>query len=287
MFDHNSEKQLDIAVHAMVADQLETAERILETVVNTSSSAISVSWAYYCLSTLGRNDGMQHWVNLREAAKEEEETIFPGFNRTSLRLYHQEFPEITQLIATDIGYERAAAEFRERLQREPNNVNLAIALAYCLCRAQREEDGIGILGQVIRADGLNYRALGIRGDRFRRSQRLELAEQDLGKAIHISPESATVNLQLGVLQGRMEQYVPAIESLTKSIALAPDFAEPHRERANLWNKTNLPSLEIYDHHCVHRIRTEMAGHQIPDSHWPQAFQEVESYIGGIVSESAR
>lgn len=286
MFDHNSEKLLDIAVHAMVAEQLETAERILETVVNTGSSAMSVSWAYYCLSTLGRSDGMQHWANLREAAAEEEEIIFPGFNRTSLRLYHQEFPEITQLVATGIGYERVRAEFQERLQREPNNLNLAIALAYCLCRSQREEDGIDTLGQVIRADRLNYRALGIRGDRFRRSQRLELAEQDLGRAIYISPESATINLQLGLLQVRMEQYVPAIESLSKSIALAPDFAEPHTERANLWNKVSLPSLEIYDHHCVHRIRTEMAGYQVPDSHWPQACQEVESYIAGIVSESA-
>ena len=286
MFDHNSEKLLDIAVHAMVAEQFETAERILETVVSTSSSAMSVSWAYYCLSALGRSDGMQHWANLRESAAEEGEIIFPGFDRTSLRLYHQEFPEITQLVATGTGYERARVEFQERLQQEPNNLNLAIALAYCLCRTQREEDGIEILGQVIRADGLNYRALGIRGDRFRRSQRLELAEQDLGKAIYISPESSTVNLQLGVLQVRKEQYVPAIESLSKSISLAPDFGEPHTERAYLWGEVNLPFLQIYDHHCVHRIRTEMAGYEIPDSHWAQACQEVESYIAGIVSESA-
>ena len=287
MFDHSSEKLLDLAVHAMVAEQYEPAQRILETVVNTSSSAMSVNWAYYCFSALGHDDGMQHWLNLKGAAAEEEKTVFPGFNQTSLRLYHREFPDITKLVATGIGYEGARQEFQERLRRETNNLDLAVALAYCLCRTQREDDGIELLGQVIRSDGSNYRALGIRGDRFRRSQKFDLAEQDLGNAIYINPESPTVNLQLGVLQVRMEKYVPAIESLSKSISLAPDFGEPHTERAYLWNTVNLPFLNIYDHHCVHRIRTEMAGYEIPDSHWPQACQEVESYIAGIVSESAQ
>ena len=287
MFDHNSERLLDIAIHAMLAEQYETAGTILDTVVTTSSSAMSVSWAYSCLSALGHQDAMQSCLDLKEAAVEEEKRTFPGFNWTTLRLYHKEFPEITNVVTAGIGYEQAKIEFQERVRRDPNNHDAIVGLAYCLCRTQKEEEGISVLAQVIEAESSNHRALGIRGDRYRRTGRLGLANEDLKRAIRLDPNSPTVNLQLGTLQKRMEQYVPAIESLSKAVTNAPDFAEPHTERALLWNKMNLPFLEIYDQHCVSRIRTEIAGYQIPDSHWPQACQEAEGYIAAIASGSPR
>ena len=277
-FDVTLEKTLDYGVGMLVAGSYDAAHDAFIAVANSAEySAIAARWAWWCLDQILVDDVMGNYLSLTSAASEESSVVYPGFDATRLRLRKIEYPEISAQIINSDGYFTGPEKyFQDQLSRNPQDEIALIGLGYILSRSQRDEEGIAKYSEAIALNPNSHRAYALRGDRYRRIGELDLAYADLRKAISIEQYFATHHMQFGVLLDRMGQSYKAIQHLGVAIRIDMRFSEAHIERAYVWNGMGQYPLEVYDFHCVHRIKSDAYGYIIPNSTWQEFCRSLET-----------
>jgi tetratricopeptide (TPR) repeat protein len=108
-------------------------------------------------------------------------------------------------------------------QSVPEDARKAYELAVTTLDSGRDsEAGIAQLKEALNLFPTYYLALERLGAEYVKREQFEQARETLGKAIEVNPKGALSHYALGVTQIKLKQYTEAINSLRRSLVLAPD-----------------------------------------------------------------
>jgi Tfp pilus assembly protein PilF len=144
--------------------------------------------------------------------------------------------------------DEAEATFRQALESDPSLLGARIGLAACAYTRDDLESAKATIEAVLKIDGENAQALGLRGIIFWREGEMRQAQDFVSRALKRDPSDAQLHNYLGIILHARKRSDEAAQEMRKAVELDPGNAEARFNLAVLLATARNPQYDEARHH---------------------------------------
>jgi len=139
---------------------------------------------------------------------------------------------------------KALADMEAAIELAPENTAYRLARSMFLRRANKLDESLASIDEVIRRNPADGNALILQGEIYRQQKRVEEALASFDKASEVAPEAPEPYQKRGEIYRELKDYEKAIEQFTKVLELQPGFLLTliHRAEAYMASKKLVEAL---------------------------------------------
>jgi len=149
--------------------------------------------------------------------------------------------------------DKAVAEYKQALQKDPAIPNADFAIGYLYWR-QQDTENARVWLQKEAQKGCHALANYYLGEIARSERNLESAEASYRRALECDPSNGDAHLRLGIVLGDLKHYSQAVIQLKDALRLEPNASQPHYHLAVLYTQMGRTAEAKAEYNKVRQIQ---------------------------------
>jgi Tfp pilus assembly protein PilF len=221
-FDATSQAEFKRGAEALAAGNVNEAEKAFENVLSRNSKA---DHAYTNLGLI--EERRSNWA---AAEKNYKRALSVNAGQDAA------WDLLARLLCRQSRCAEVERLTRNAIAQDPSALGPRNALVYAMTQQKNEDAAAVEVKKVLKADERNVRAMQLLAQIYFRQAKFELARLVLENARAIDVNDAATHNALGLVQLKLKQRGPALESFKAAAQLQPDFAEARNNYGAMLNE---------------------------------------------------